>query len=57
MTGLRVRTALMITAFIGGIYAALGLIYSPGYLDLAVGLIIAALAVTGLALTDWINKP
>lgn len=57
MTGLRVRTALMITAFIGAIYAALGLIYSPGYLDLAIGLIIAALAVTGLGLTDWINKP
>jgi len=56
MTALSVRTALTITMFIGFIYAALGLIFSPTPTDFAVGCIIVAVASIAQGLIEWLDR-
>jgi len=56
MSALSVRTALTITMFIGLIYAAIGLIFSPTLLDFGIGVAIVAAAVIGQGLIEWIDR-
>lgn len=50
------RTAFTITVFIGAIYAALGLIFSPTPTDFGIGLAIVGAALAGQGLIDWIDR-
>lgn len=53
---LRIRTALVITMFIGLIYAAIGFIFSPTPADMGIGAAIVAAAFIAQGLIDWIER-
>lgn len=53
---LSIRTALVITMFIGLIYAAIGFIFSPTVSDMGIGAAIVAAAVIGQGLLEWLER-